>query len=102
MRQRMRLGGIVLALALSLQLGCAKQPANLPPDSAAIWRANEVVIAIGELQSVAIKLNGVQVCDPAPCHPLLSTRNTGIVVDAAADALLTIDAVPQGWLDERT
>src|SRR3990167_6568803 len=91
---------LILAVGLALSLsGCAKPPPNLPAADVAIWKANEVVVALGTAQHAAIALKAVQVCpQPTACHPLLSTRNTGIVVDAVEDALLTIQAVPGGWL----
>lgn len=90
---------ILLAVALALASACAKQPPNLPAADVLIWQANEVVVALGTAQHAAISLNAVQVCPtPTTCHPLLSTRNTGIVVDAVTDALQTIRAVPNGWL----
>ena len=90
---------LILALFVATSVSCARQPPNLPAADVVIWQATEVAVAIGQIQSAAIKLNAVQVCPtPATCHPLLSTRNTGIVVDAVTDALLTIKAMPNGWL----
>ena len=90
---------IALCLCLLALPSCAKQPPNLPAADVLIWQANEVVVALGTAQHAAIQLNAVQVCpQPTVCHPLLSDANTRIVVDATTDALLTIKAVPNGWL----
>jgi hypothetical protein len=87
---------IVLALAVS---SCAAhQPPTLPPGGQTIVIAKQAAVAIGTLQGAAIGLNKIQVCDPQPCHPALSDHNTGIVVDAATDALKAMRAVPDGWL----
>lgn len=89
---------IALLGILVFAASCAKHaPPSLSPAGVKIWQANEVVVAIGTLQRAAIQLNGVQVCEPAPCHPLLSDHNTGVVVDSVTVALKTIDAAPGGW-----
>ena len=49
------------------------------------------------MQHLAIGLNAIQVCEPAPCHPLFSDANTHTVVDAVEVALKTIQATPEGW-----
>lgn len=87
-----------LAIALCATLACAsKAPSGLSPAGVRVWQANEAVVALGTAQHAAIQLNKVQVCTPAPCHPLLSDRNTGIVVDNVLTALRMIRAVPAGW-----
>ena len=88
-----------IALLLALVVGCATltPPPNLDPAVVPIWQANEAVVIVGTVQRAAIGLNGVQLCEPLPCHPLLSTANTGLVVDAATDALVTLRAAPSGW-----
>ena len=74
---------ILITLTLIGALGCAsKAPPSLSPAGVVVWQANEVAVAIGLVQTGAINLNKVQVCDPTPCHPLLSDANTRIVVDA--------------------
>lgn len=79
--------------------GCAGHaPPSLSGPGVRDYYANEVTIAIGTVQHAAIDLNKAQVCTPAPCHPILSNHNTGIVVDAATDALTTIKATPDGAL----
>lgn len=96
MRLRQR-SSVALVLALVLS-GCAKNaPPTLTPAGIRIWQANEAVVAIGVLQDVAIRLNAIEVCEPAPCRPLLSDANTRTVVDAVTVALTTIRAVPSGW-----
>ena len=95
MKQRLMLLPILCILASS---ACATNPPpTLDPTAKRIWQANEAAVIIGTAQHVAIGLNHIQVCDPAPCHPLLSNHNTGIVVDAATDALTTLRGVPDGW-----
>lgn len=86
-----------ILLVVLLFAGCASNaPPTLTPAGVLIWQANEAVVALGALQHAAIELNKVQRCEPA-CVPLLSDRNTGIVVDAVTSALLTIKQVPSGW-----
>lgn len=88
--------GIVLAVALA-GASCVRPNPQLPAGADVILRAKTAVVAIGTMQHAAIELNKIQVCDPKPCHPLLSDSNTGVVVDAATDALKTLRAVPDGW-----
>lgn len=87
----------VLLLSLLLISACAKAPPSLTPAGARIWQANEATVALGEFQHTVIALNGVQMCEPAPCHPLVSDANTRIVVLSVTSALKTISAVPAGW-----
>ena len=91
MRSRM------LLVALVLCVGCAKAPPNLSPTGPRTFQANQAVVALGTVQHAAIELNKVQVCTPAPCHPLFSDRNTAIVVDNMTTAFNGIRGVPQGW-----
>lgn len=87
---------VVLVLMLSV-VGCAaKAPPSLSPAGVVTWQANESAVILGTVQHASIELNKVQRCEPA-CAPLLSDRNTGVVVDAVTDGLLTLRAVPQGW-----
>lgn len=89
---------LLLPLLLLTTPACAsKAPPGLSPVGVRVWQANEAVVALGTAQHAAIELNKIQVCEPAPCHPLLSTRNTGVVVDAVTLALTTLRAVPDGW-----
>jgi len=76
---------------------CAKTPPSLSPTGTRFYQADRGVVAIGTVQHVAIDLNRIQVCDPQPCHALLSDQNTRIVVDATTTALTTIKAAPSGW-----
>lgn len=91
---RRHLAALLVALALA---GCTQPPPTLSPAGIRDYRANEAVLAIGTVQAVAISLNGIQVCDPAPCRPLVSDRNTRRVIDAVEVALKTIQAAPNGW-----
>lgn len=84
-------------------LACAsKAPPVQTPKALKIWQANEVVVHLGQLQDVAIGLNGIKRC-PTPetpeanCPPVLSDTNTGYVVDAVEVAVKTIQKVPEGW-----
>jgi hypothetical protein len=88
---------LLLAVVLTASFGCAHAPANLTPQQQVVFTANQGVVAIGTVQHASIELNKIQICDPAPCHPLLSDANTKIVVDAVTDALTTLRATPQGW-----
>ena len=92
----MRSLSTAIVIAVVVMAGCAKAPPSLSPAGVRIWQANEGVVALGTVQHTAIELNKIQVCDPA-CHPLVSDRNTGIVVDAVADGLKAIQRVPDGW-----
>jgi len=88
---------LVLALLLALPSCASRAPASLTPAGVLVWQANEVTVGLGTLQHVAIGLNEVQVCEPLPCRPLLSTNNTGIVVDAVTDGITALKKVPEGW-----
>ena len=94
MRKYHALIALVLAFVMS---SCAKPPASLSPAGAKVYQANQAVVAIGTLQHAAIELNKIQNCQPMPCQPFLSDKNTGVVVDNVATALMTIRAVPAGW-----
>ena len=87
----------LVCLVALLIVSCAKTPPSLSPTGARYFQADRGVVAIGNIQHVALELNRMQVCSPAPCHPLLTDANTRIVVDASTDALVTIKAAPQGW-----
>lgn len=91
-----------VAVVASMVMACASNaPPSLTPAGVRIWQANEAVVALGTLQHVAIQLNGVQRCEAPPndavCAPVLSTQNTGVVVDAVTAALTTVRQVPSGW-----
>lgn len=88
---------LLFALCLSLSACASKAPSSLSPAGVRIWQADQAVVALGTVQHVAIGLNAIQKCDPAPCHPLLSNANTGIVIDAVTDGVNTIKAIPSGW-----
>lgn len=88
----------VVLLALLCVAGCASRaPASLTPAGVKLWQANEAVVAIGTMQRAAIGLNGIEVCEPAPCRPLLSDRNTRVVVNAVEVGIKTIQVAPTGW-----
>lgn len=89
---------LIVFLVLALAVSCAsKAPPDLTPTGVRYWQGNEAVVAIGTFQHAAIELNKLQVCDPAPCHPLLSDKNTGVVVDGVTVTLTTMRAAPAGW-----
>ena len=87
---------MILLVAALVCLHCASAPPTLSPQAAIAYRANNVVVAIGAVQHAAVALNGVQTCEPAPCHPILSDANTRIVVDASTTALTAIRSAPDG------
>lgn len=88
----------ISVLTLLLSMGCAKAPASLSPQGAAVFKANEAVVALGTLQHAAIELNALKTCDVQKvCTPVLSDANTRVVVDSVEAALKTIRAVPDGW-----
>lgn len=88
-----------LIAVLLIVPGCAaKAPPSLSPAGVRVWQANEAVIAIGSVQRVAIQLNAVQRCSESNvCEPVLSDRNTRIVVDSVTAGLTAIRNVPEGW-----
>lgn len=87
---------VLLSLVFALST-CAKAPPTLTPTGARAWQANEAVLAINQLQEAAIAMNEIQVCPPAPCHPLLSLANTRIVGNTAVAARNAIDQAPASW-----
>ena len=90
---------LVFVALLSLAACPSQAPASLSPKGVRVWQANEVAVGLGTLQHAAIELNKLERCiDPAPCAPLLSTENTRVVVEAVTDGLLTLRAIPDGWL----
>ena len=95
----MRLTRLLVAVALLGTLACAKHaPPSLTPAGVPVWQANEAVVVLGALQSTAIGLNAIQVCEgTAPCHPVLNDASTRLVVDGVRDAVQTITQVPAGW-----
>lgn len=78
-------------------LACAPVPSSLSPQGAAVYKANEVVVALGTLQHVAIELNKTCQTPTPPCQPILPEADTRIVVDAVTDALTTLKAGPDNW-----
>ena len=97
-----RLVFVLSLVALMFVGACHPAPPNLDPQTAKVWQADQAQVILGELQHTAIQFNTVKVCPepPAPvtdCHPLLSDKNTGYVVDGVTAALKTIHASPQGW-----
>jgi hypothetical protein len=87
---------VLLGVSL-IGVGCASAPPAFTPEGQIVWKAREAQSSLGVIQSTAIALNKVQVCDPAPCHPLLSDDNTRIVIVAVRDGVKTLQAVPAGW-----
>ena len=92
---------ILIALALVVVTACAgKAPPNIAPADVGIWQADQAQVVLGTLQHVAIGLNAINKCNtaaPPVCVPLLDDENTGIVVDAVTDAIIVIQATPDGW-----
>lgn len=87
----------LFVMLLLLAPACAKQPPNLDPATLKVWQANEAVVAIGTVQHAAIELNRAQICEPAPCRPILSDTNTRTVINVVESALISIRQVPTGW-----
>lgn len=93
---------ILLSLLVVGFVGCAgNRPPNLTPEQLALYRADDALVAIGTVQHAAIELNKIKTCTsatPPVCTPtIMSDRNTGIIVDAVADAVPVIVATPEGW-----
>lgn len=88
-----------LVLIVASLSGCAKVvPPTLDPAADVAWRANEAVVALGQIQHVAIELNAAQVCPtPTTCRPALADAQTRIIVTAITTALPAIAASPSGW-----
>jgi hypothetical protein len=42
-------------------------------------------------------LNRITICNPAPCHQVLSEQNARIVVQAVTSAEETLGQIPSGW-----
>lgn len=93
----MRVLRSIAVVALLAFPACRHAPPSLSPPGAVTWQVNEVVVALGIVQQSAIGLNAVQICDPLPCHPVLSDANTEIVIDAVGDGVSTLKRVPSGW-----
>lgn len=94
----------LLGCVLALSVACAKAPPSLSPVGVRAWHANEAVVALGTLQHSVIQLNAIKVCDgpvsaegQATCHPMVSDRNTRIVVDAVTAGVKVIQEAPDGW-----
>ena len=88
-------------LLVCMTAACHPAPPNLDPATTRMWQADQVQVILGELQHTAISFNTVKVC-PTPnsttdCRPLLSDKNTGVVVDTVTSALLTLRKAPDGW-----
>ncbi len=98
---RIVLGWVAVTL-LAGSLACSRNaPPELEPGALPIWQANEVQAAFGTLQQTAISLNSIEKCDaqvPPVCAPLLSNANTRVVIGVVEDVVLTLRAVPSGWL----
>lgn len=88
-------------LVLLMLVACHPAPPNLDPATTRMWQADQVQVILGELQHTAISFNTVKVCPdpaaPAVCHPVLSDKNTGLVVDTVMAALRVLKQAPEGW-----
>jgi hypothetical protein len=96
-RRHLLMTPLLIAVALAVGSSCAKAPPSLSPAGVQVWKLNEVVVSVGTIQHAAIELNKVQICEPAPCRPLLSDQNTRSVIDVVSVTLRTLRAIPQGW-----
>lgn len=98
----MRLLANLVLIVMLVCPACATLAPSANPEVNRLRLANEAIVAIGTVQHAAIQLNAVQTCTPTPCHPILSDHNTGVVVDVAVPALVTLKAAtagPQAVLD---
>lgn len=103
----MKLFHSVAIVALLTLPACGNKPANtLPPGGDLILKSKQAAVVIGTVQHAAIELNKIHVHDDnsvcadatdATCHPLVSDKNTGVVVDASTDALTAMKSIPAGW-----
>lgn len=103
--------GAILGLVLVavLATGCAaKAPSSLTPAGVRAWQANQAVLALNTVQRGAIGLNAIERCDTvviaadgqaedANCRPLVSDRNTRLVIDVHAQAVTSIAEAPSSW-----
>lgn len=94
-------------------IGCGayRAPANYPDPQRVLWYANEIAVAVNMLQTTAIQLNKINVCeatiattDPttavvpqAQCRPLLSDDNTRAVGETTSDIRAALRQTPAGW-----
>ncbi len=90
------------ALVLTFPLwstSCAPVPTSLSATGRMVYRADEAVIMLGALQHAAIELNQTSDCvSGQECKPLLSERDTRVIVNVVTPTLKALDALPNGWL----
>jgi len=85
------ISGAVVATGLAFtSAACAHTPPNLTPEAQAAFKADQVLVRVGELQDAAIALNKTT-------PPALSDRDAVMVVRFTTLAMKTIHDVPSGW-----
>lgn len=93
MRSESRLLASYVCTLLIVSCG-GTPPPQLSPQGVANWRANQAVVIVGDIQSIAIALNAVRQPDGTP---VLSDKNTRATIDVVEVALKTIRTVPESW-----
>jgi hypothetical protein len=97
MRLRLNPAAVVIAVMLLFTVGCGQQQITVPSANRVIYNANEAAILLGTLQHVAIQMNETTQCAGTECHPILSERDTRVVVSIITPTLKVMDAIPNGW-----
>lgn len=94
------IGTLLWAIMLS---GCAAQaPPSLSPTGVRIYQANQALLVLDMIQRSAIGLNRIQICEPAPCRPMLSDDDTRQVIDTVAIGVKAIQVAPAVWKVQAT
>ena len=90
MQFRSLIAAVLVACSLSFTTACAKTPPNLTPQAQAAFKADQVLVRVGELQDTAIALNKTT-------PPTLNDHDAVLGVRFTVLALKTIHDTPSGW-----
>ena len=112
----MLMRALVFGLVLLASSACAayRPPPTVTGQTRVLWYANEVAVAMNTVQTAAIALNKIPICDGAApasfpsspenapvvvqsCRPLLSDDNTRAVGETMNDARAALRQTPNGW-----
>jgi len=108
------IGLAILILIALTGIGCGayRAPASYPQPQRTLWYATEIAVAVNTVQTAAIQLNKISVCEagtvitaesgpaldiPPACHPLLSEDNVRAVGETASDIRASLRKTPEGW-----